>query len=941
MSKYMKVSYAFIIWCFSLMPFIVWAQELPPIQNFSSLDYQSENQNWAVSQAEDQLIYVANNGGLLEYDGARWTLYPSPNETIMRSVNVISDRIYTGCYMEFGFWQRNKVGALDYTSLSSKIAIDLLEDEEFWRILSIEEWVVFQSLQRIYVYDTNTEKVFMIPSNEKILKMFQVDEQIYFQRLNKGIYRIENGRDFLVSNDPIFQSREVIEIFQNRKTLSFITRDDGFYELTDGQLSRWNNPINDELSRFSFYSAVRMSNGDYAMGTISNGLIYLNDQREILYQINRKNGLTNNTILSVFEDVDHNIWLGLDNGICFVNVESPIRVYIDGEGKLGSVYASAIYEDKLYLGTNQGLFYKKIDNNNAFELVPETDGQVWSLQIIDGLLFCGHHKGTLLIQNDRVSKVSDIQGTWNLKQLDQEPSKIIQGNYDGLYVLEKNGGSWQLKHKIAGFNNSSRYFEVLDDYIFVNHEYKGVYKLMVNEEYSKVESLAMDSLLKGANSSLAKYNGEVLYAYREGIFTYSTTDHKFVKDTVLSGIYKEADYVSGRMVYNKEDDRIWLFTRDNLTFVSSEGLSDALKIKTIPLTMEQRRNVVEYENIVKYSNPGLYVLGTSNGYILVDINDLTVQDFEISFSALASTASSDQIGDYAAIDYNEISKFTATANNLMMSYHVPKYFKYFKANYQYQLEGMYDAWSEWSQEAVAKFENLPAGDYTFRVRARIGNKLSTNVAAYSFRIEQPWYLSVWMLGIYGLLIILFSFFIHNVYGRYYQRQRQLLIDQNQKELELNRLQNEQEIIKIKNEQLQQDVHAKSNELAASIMSMVKKNELLTEIKDQLSRIDDKVAIKPVIKIIDKGLDQNENWEFFKEAFDNADQEFFKKIKTHHPDLSPNDLKLCAYLRLNLSSKEIAPLFNISPRSVEIKRYRLRKKMNLDHQENLTDYILNL
>lgn len=80
---------------------------------------------------------------------------------------------------------------------------------------------------------------------------------------------------------------------------------------------------------------------------------------------------------------------------------------------------------------------------------------------------------------------------------------------------------------------------------------------------------------------------------------------------------------------------------------------------------------------------------------------------------------------------------------------------------------------------------------------------------------------------------------------------------------------------------------------------------------------------------------------FQEAFNNADKNFIKKIKAIHSELTPNDLRVCAYLRLNLSSKEIAPLLNISPRSVEVKRYRLRKKMKLDHDENLTDYIINI
>ena len=93
--------------------------------------------------------------------------------------------------------------------------------------------------------------------------------------------------------------------------------------------------------------------------------------------------------------------------------------------------------------------------------------------------------------------------------------------------------------------------------------------------------------------------------------------------------------------------------------------------------------------------------------------------------------------------------------------------------------------------------------------------------------------------------------------------------------------------------------------------------------------------------IDQNINNDDDWNFFEEAFNNADQDFLKKIKDIHLSLTPNDLRLCAYLRLNLSSKEIASLLNISPKSVEIKRYRLRKRMNLEHGTNLISYILSV
>ena len=123
------------------------------------------------------------------------------------------------------------------------------------------------------------------------------------------------------------------------------------------------------------------------------------------------------------------------------------------------------------------------------------------------------------------------------------------------------------------------------------------------------------------------------------------------------------------------------------------------------------------------------------------------------------------------------------------------------------------------------------------------------------------------------------------------------------------------------------------------MNLVKRNELLNNIKGELSKSDS--LNNSVIKLINSNLNNTNDWKLFEEAFNNVDKDFMKRIKTLHPSITPNDLRLCAYLRLNLSSKEIAPLLNISHKSVEVKRYRLRKKMGLDHDQSLSNYIIEL
>lgn len=193
------------------------------------------------------------------------------------------------------------------------------------------------------------------------------------------------------------------------------------------------------------------------------------------------------------------------------------------------------------------------------------------------------------------------------------------------------------------------------------------------------------------------------------------------------------------------------------------------------------------------------------------------------------------------------------------------------------------------------------------------------------------------------MLLIMIHFINKAYQNYYQKQREKLIEENNMLLEIKELELEQQFMKLENEQLAHDVDEKNRELAVSNMSLNSKNELLAFIKDDLKNTSttDNPKIKSVIRTINKNITEDDSWNVFKAAFDNADKDFLKKVKLQHPLLTPNDLRLCAYLRLNLSSKEVAPLLNISVRSVEIKRYRLRKKMDLPHEQGLVEYILSV
>ncbi|MGV3459265.1 MAG: triple tyrosine motif-containing protein [Flavobacterium sp.] len=915
------------------------AQELPPIVKYGTAAYGAGNQNWMISQDSRRFMYFANNEGLLEFNGSAWTLYPSPNETIIRSVNVIGDRIYTGCYMEFGYWQRGANGSLKYESLSKKVKSKILDDEQFWNIAGHDQWIIFQSLNQIFIYDTKSGKFNIVKPETGVNKVFTVNNTIFYQTFGTGLFEIENGASKPVSKDPVLIANKIVNIFHRDDAYLMQTQFNGLFILRDGVVAKWQTSADAELAASSIYSSRMLADGSLAMGTVSNGIFIISPEGNLRYHITQNKGLSNNTALSVFEDSDKNLWIGLDNGINCINLKSGLRSFVDDTGFLGTVYASILHNGNLYIGTNQGLFYKPYGSNADLKFIPGTKGQVWSLYTHNGTLFCGHDSGTYIIGDGTASHIFSASGTWKFERNPKNPNQLLQGNYHGISVLENTPVGWKFRNWIKGFDYSSRYFETAGNDIYISHEYKGVFRITADAGFTKTIAFeAYKYPAKGKNSSLGKFNNTIYYASKDGFYKLDLKSKKFIKDETLTNTLHQDIYTSGKLTADKSN-RLWFFTKNYINYFSSGKLNTALKHNVIPIPSSLTNSMLGYENITQLS-PSNYLVGTTDGYYTINTANLSFNNYEIIITGVASNKMNRPVQKAAMTGEGE---FPYAENNLTFSFTVPEYDKYVNAQFQYLLEGMQDEWSDWNSRAFINFKNLPSGTYNFKVRAKTGSNIS-KPATYKFTILKPWYRTNVAVLFYFIIAVIGAYFINRAYKNYYHRQREKLIEENNRLLEIKELENEQQLMKIKNEQLQQDFESKNRELAVSTMNLIKKNELLSAIKDDLKKNTENSGernIKSVITTINKNINEDDTWDMFKEAFNNADKDFLKKMKAAHPLLTPNDLRLCAYLRLNLSSKEIAPLLNISVRSVEIKRYRLRKKMDLPHELGLVEYILSV
>jgi ligand-binding sensor domain-containing protein len=916
-----------------LICFSVKAQLLPPIQSYTPQEYNGFNQNWMIDGASNNEILFSNSEGLLVFDGTTWTIYNSPNGTIIRSVKNIGDLIYTGSQEDFGFWKKLLDGTLKYTSLVDSLGLNIEEDEEFWGIHSLDNWIIFQSLHRFIFLDKNTNDVKYLKIDGTIKVSLVIENQIYFS-LDSGFYKLLNGQPELLINKNKIPS-PIVNVFDTKDGLLFLTSSNGFFiQKSIGLLSKISSYL-DFNNDLSIFTSLQLNDNSFAIGTVGQGLVLLDSDLKFKNKIDKSNGIINNTVLSIFQDFDNNIWLGLDNGISVININSPFSIFNDDNGDLGTVYASILHEGFLYIGTNQGLFYKRYNSNEQFKLINNTSGQVWSLEKIDETLLCGHDKGTFIIDSSFATKIEGTLGSWTFRKKSKNSKDIIEGSYSGLSILSKINNKWILKNKVSGFDISSRFFELSNNgKIIVSHGYKGVYKLTVNSDFTEIIDYELDrDAVKGGNTSLAKFDNNIFYNFSDGVMKYNSITNVFSKDTLLSNLSsKELLY---GIIRNDKDNKLWLISEDNIHFVYKDLVTGNKKVNSIVFPLALRRTV--FENISKIDKSN-YIIGTNNGYINLNLDEYNIKPPVVSINKIETFKLNE---NPSPINSNELIQLNYDSNNVNFYVSVPNYQMFQPVTFEYILEGYLNEWTQAEEASLIAFNNLKPGEYQFKVKARIGDLYSKNIESFSFSVERPWYLSNFMIANYLLVFAILFFLLNRSYEKYYREKEEKMIRINKNKMELIEFERKQALMAVENTKLQTDIESKNRELAVSTMSMIKKNQFLSKIKSDLKKTDSSDKIFSVIKMIDRNLNNKDDWKFFEEAFNNADKDFLKKVKSTHPSLTNNDLRLCAYLRLNLSSKDIAPLLNISLSSVEIKRYRLRKKMKLSHGEGLTEHLLSL
>lgn len=942
----------------------------PLVRNFTRKDYGWGTQNWQVT--EDQLgrMWFANRNGLLMFDGMQWQRFYLDNYATIRGlcVDTSRNRIWVAASETLGYFEPSgSNGALHYVSLASRLLQTKLVDNigEVWDVDLHGNDVWFRADNYIARYDGQRMHVIATPA--KTTSSAFMGEKYILACEKRGLWSAYGDKLKQISVPENLSGADFCAMAPlNSGAMVVLTAFDGAYLLQGNSLEPMLTAYWDFLiANQGFSMAVRENL--VAFGTVRNGAMIVDlDHPEQASYVNQLTGMQNNTVLGAFFDKTGNLWLGLDNGVDYVMFNAPFRTLLGHPNTFGAGYASFRMGGELLLGTNQGLYTIDYPAKSDRGWLPPTprsvlSRQIWSIDTIGHDVFVAADRGLFLMTSPSTPvRIEGIESCVAVNPLREHPDKALVATYDGYYLISKDAGGWRSEGKIGGFSQASgRYLEDYEGNLWLSHWLHGVYRLRLSPDLKRFRQVrlynAKGGLPTDANNTATLIDNEIYFVSDgQGFFTYDPTRDQMRRNDAMNGKlpqpnFSHTEQTDSRTVWSVSNSSFWVsrmdfsgnFEIDSITF-------NPLKENVIPGSVRFDR--IDSDHLIFPNLDGFYEL---------DIEPRK-QPASPELFISAVYAQNDSLV-YFPDFRGERRELTVPygLNTLKFEAAVPEYNADRAVTFSFMLEGYDNDDSEervytpaWSKE----YTHLSEGRYTLVVRARdsyTGRELETR---FEFRISAPWYRSWIAWLVYMCLFIIAILIALRLIRRYADKAAHRMEEQKSAELEKLRRQTEEdalrrdhEISKLKNEQLEKDVKSKSEELTTTTMNVVRKNEILLDISERLSKLQKHLEeenasatrvkdVKRLLALIRENISHDDDLKRFTANFDVVYENFTKRLIAEHPGLTVTDVRICCYLRMGLSSKDIAPLMNISPRSVEMSRYRLRKKLNLEREVNIQEYL---
>jgi ligand-binding sensor domain-containing protein/DNA-binding CsgD family transcriptional regulator len=942
----------------------------PAIRNYTHNDYNAGSEIWDIKQDKNGILYFANDEGLLTFDGSYWKTYPLPNKSAIKSVAIDpAGRIYVGGQDEVGYFFPNEAGILKFHSLKHLLPLKARQFADIWDIIIHNDEVFFRTIECIFELKNNTMRTFDAPGGWILLN--QAGGRLFAHDKAIGLVVFKDSHWQACVQQPT-ANLSITGITEfSKDTLLVTTRKNGLFIMTGTSLIKKATATDGILLTDLINFVQKVGTDRYAIGTSAKGLIIIDGRGKLIEQFSNNQGLQNNNVHGVLSDNNRNLWLGLENGLDFINYNTSVKNIYPNRENLVKSNAVSIFNNKLFIGTSNGLYAAPLSaqqkdismTTGTFTEVGNTKGQVLSLTQINGHLLAGHQEGVLQIDNNQAKLITPGPGAWMMNTFPASQD-IIAGTYTGFQLLKYNNTGFSFEGRIDGIYESLGNLTVdKSNFVWATHPYRGIFKVQLSADRKKILVYTQYTQKSGLPSALNNHvyfiKNKIIAATEKGVYEYNTTEGDFTRSAFYKPIFGKA-----KIEFLNEDSKgnIWFISNQRVGVIDFGKRSAHLPYKVIYFPELAGQTVKGAEYIYPHNMENIFI-GSNNGVFHLNYRQYVSSENKLNvlLSTVKAIAEKDSLifGGYfvknnkivSAQNTQQIASLSNHWNSFHFEYTSTLFAQKSNEEFSYKLIGFDKEWSQWSVKTEKDYTNLPYGKYTFSVKARNNLGAASAPVNYTFIVEPAWYQTVWAYLVYFLIIA------YVVYVGVKAQQKRFELHQQRHEEEQKRLsylhsleldRNDKEIIALKNEKLEAELTYKNKELATLTMQMVDRGKLLLNIKDELMVLIKKLNVpdasyqfRSVFKLLSDTEKSDDDWDNFSMYFDQVHNNFITTMKAKFPGLSSTDLKLCAYLRLNLSSKEIAQLLNISLKGVEISRYRVRKKLQLSTETNLYDFLIEV
>lgn len=872
---------------------------IPLIQNYTPEHYGDAGKAWSVTSANNGIVYFATDKGLLEFDGASWKVY-SGSRGFTRSVYIAADSVlYTGSDKDFGQWEHNGQKGFEFTSLNPYRESTKGLNQEFWGTYQIDEDIVFVSFDNIYVF--NGSQLIQIAAPSRFTGSFFSNGLVYVADQEEGLFSFDGLSLTQLTDFATFPSPPRIIGVQNTSSHTLIvTRDQGTFRLSEGEITVEANNVSAYLKRDQVFSFTTVDSTHYAFGTILNGVYITDREGNIIQHINKQKGLLNNTVLAMHYSDQGKLWLSMDFGIASIDLASDVAYFLDQQGKVGTGHTAVLHEGVFYLGTNQGLYtipWEGLQNDRQelnFTLVPGSSGQVWSLEVVQGAVLCGHDRGLFVVRNNRLEQISREPGVLDIQEIDAQ--WLLAGTYNGVALYQRSNSTWRFSKKLPPIQGACSQVVVTSDTGFwANIPNFGIINAKVDDNLN-IQDQNIFPLSQFGNTpvQLVRTQGQLSAITKQAIYRYAAASQTFTEQPLEH---------------------------------SHQGVKHVLEGHFHPLPLDTLY--------------GFYPV--HNGFALERMAD----GGQPSIIAPLLIRSVSAFNSDTTLQLLEGATIAQQLNNLRVDFIIPQQTD---AAYQYMLDGWHDDWSDWSSQSYAEFVGLAAGDYTFRVRAKAGETVSPE-RQFPLSVSPPWYKSGWAYAIYAALVVAFFYLNYRWQQEALKRQEAQLRQQEesaqqeqvwlagQQNLKMRYATLEDAITEVKKQ-----LRSKTIELAKKAKESEEKGRLLQALKGKIDSLEEeatsnKFRWSQLSRMLEAYPQEGDN--SFDLQMEELNKEFIAKLSRQYPDLTAYDLRLSTYLKTGLSTREIATHLNVLASSVNVSRSRLRKKLKLDSKTDLYKFLNRL